>query len=91
MTERAFTRLNNIPGPKSGGKQDIMKLRKFRITIETTNAAFDGNSDFEIARILHRTANAFEGVGTDSLNDINGNRVVTKEFFYLRGKRRTIR
>lgn len=91
MTERAITRLNNIPGPKSGGKQDIMKLRKFRITIETTNDAFDGNSDFEIARILHRTANAFEGVGTDSLNDANGNRVVTQEFFHTKGKRLIIR
>jgi len=47
------------------------------ITIETSNAAFDDNKSYEIARILDVVSNQVENDYGDSfyLFDINGNKV----------------
>ena len=52
---------------------------KITITIETGNAAFEGDSGHEVARILRKLANEFENYGRvlygRPLFDHNGNKV----------------
>ncbi len=53
---------------------------KLKITIDMDNAAFDGDSGTEAARILRKTADTIDGLDlaqgeTLSLRDINGNAV----------------
>jgi hypothetical protein len=52
---------------------------KITIEIETGNAAFDeGNSGYEVARILRKLADEFENYGRaqfSGLYDYNGNKV----------------
>jgi hypothetical protein len=51
-------------------------MKKVIITIETTNAAFDDDGHFEVARILRKLAVDLEcEVGGEILRDINGNKV----------------
>jgi len=55
---------------------------KFIVEIKTSNAAFEDDCNFEIARILKKLAQDLEiGMGDSTiLRDINGNRVGFAEF-----------
>lgn len=62
-----------------------MKIKKFKVTIECENAAFE-NPDTEISRILENLANLIAGNVLSwkyntkiNLFDINGNHVGTAE------------
>jgi hypothetical protein len=51
---------------------------KITISIETGNAAFEGDSGYEVARILRKLADEFENYGRSQfsgLYDHNGNKV----------------
>lgn len=53
-----------------------MNIISFEITLETTNAAFDGNSETEVARILREVADMLEvGMNNEFIRDINGNKI----------------
>jgi len=54
------------------------------INIKTGNAAFEGeNFGYEVARILRKLADRFEGGEMPRAErDVNGNRVVTVEYDY---------
>lgn len=49
----------------------------YRITINTDNAAFEGDPSVEVVRILYRLMKDIEGNGLCEFNlrDINGNKV----------------
>jgi len=50
-------------------------MLQLNITINTTNAAFDGNPEAECARILREIADRLEASGVPPVpRDINGNR-----------------
>lgn len=55
-------------------------MSKFTITIETDNAAFEEHPLIEVSRILHEQADKLKynwdcPTWSDSLRDINGNKV----------------
>ena len=52
-------------------------MAKFTLEIRCDNAAFVGDPQAEIARILRDAANAVETQAHGTLRDVNGNRVGT--------------
>ncbi len=53
----------------------------FKLEIKTTNAAFDDDPSYEVARLLGEAAHSVEmGYLSGSLRDINGNKVGRFEF-----------
>lgn len=50
-------------------------MERITITIDTDNAAFEGEPAYEIARILRKLADQFEteGVPPEKIYDLNGN------------------
>jgi hypothetical protein len=51
-------------------------MEKIVITIKTTNAAFEGNEEAEVAKMLRELADKLEnGQRPEVLFDLNGNRV----------------
>ena len=49
---------------------------KFTLNIDCNNAAFEGDTDAEVARILKEVAEKIEGgASSGTISDINGNRV----------------
>lgn len=53
----------------------------FKLEIETTNAAFEDDLNYEVARLLGEAAHSIDmGHLSGSLRDINGNRVGRFEF-----------
>ena len=53
----------------------------FKLEIETTNAAFEDDLNYEVARLLGEAAHSIDmGYLSGSLRDIDGNRVGRFEF-----------
>ena len=56
-------------------------MGKIIIKINTSNAAFDGSTEYETARILRELAGRIEDGGEpEKLKDINGNTVGTVSY-----------
>lgn len=51
-------------------------MERITITIDTSNDAFRGMAQYEVARVLHELANnIMDGKEPETLLDINGNEV----------------